>query len=695
VSKLSLLVTVAWAIVLARGACGRATTVPIGGASDAHISTDVKDATIFENNPDSSNGAGPGMFSGTDGSGLPLRGLIRFDVADNVPAGATIFNVQLELYLGKVAGSGGGGGPGGGTLTSTIGLHALSADWGEGTTGAGATTIGTTGQGFPANPGDATWNAAFYQQVSWTNAGGDFAATASAVATVGTTLNAASTWGSTPALVSDVQGWLNNPQTNFGWELVNTDETDSRTFRAFWTKEASDPTLRPELLVTYAVLPGDVTGDGIVNGLDINMIASHWLNTGSNTPGDANFDGVVNGLDINLIAAHWLQTTGGAGGSVGVPEPATIVSAMLGGLALLVYRRRHAFRPRLPGHFVGLCSLLLAWFVMPGATVQGAELRIIAPDSDNLQFMSFWVAKGAGYFADEGITLRMVLPEQPNQAQALVLEGEADCAVLPPPMYLELIAERFPWVLVANLLENDAINLVVRRSVAADRQVTSELPLKERLTKLAGLRIGVAPNPPTRLRALFAAEGLDADREIEMVILRGRDQNEAFSDGRVDALYCHTPFLEKALVDQDAVMIVNQSRGESPKLSVRQIHALAVSKRMASAEREKVTAMVRAIARAQRLIHRDQKGTTEALLREFPDMDRRHVETIVAIYEPAIPHTPRVSADGFKPALELFPATRKAPDLSGIDLQDFVAADFATAAIKSLETKPGGTTSSP
>jgi ABC-type nitrate/sulfonate/bicarbonate transport system substrate-binding protein len=478
-------------------------------------------------------------------------------------------------------------------------------------------------------------------------------------------------------------------------ELVNVDETESRTFRAFWTKEASDPTLRPELLVTYAVLPGDVTGDGIVNGLDINTIASHWLNTGSNSPGDANFDGVVNGLDINLIAAHWLQTTGGAGGSVGVPEPATIVPAILGGMALLAFRSRRVLASCSPRHFFGLCSLLLALFVLPGATVQGADLRIIAPDSDNLQFMSFWVAKGAGYFADEGITLQVVLPEQPNQAQRLVLDGAAYCAVLPPPMYLELIAERFPWVLVANLLENDAINLVVRRTVAADRKVTSELPLKERLTKLAGLRIGVAPNPPTRLRALFAAEGLDADREIEMVILRGRDQNEAFSDGRVDALYAHTPYLEKALVDQDAVMIVNQSRGESPKLSVRQIHALWVSKRMASAEREKVTAMVRAIARAQQLIHRDLKGTTAALLREFPDMDRRHVETIVAIYEPAIPRTPRVTAEGFKPALDLFPATRKAPDLSGIDLQDFVAADFATAALKSLETKAAGTRSSP
>ena len=114
--------------------------------------------------------------------------------------------------------------------------------------------------------------------------------------------------------------------TNFGWALVNSDETDYRTFRAFWTKESTDPTLRPELLVTYTVLPGDVNGDNVVNGLDINVIAGHWLATGSNIPGDANFDGVVNGLDINLVAAHWLQITGGGGSGNAVPEPATLIA---------------------------------------------------------------------------------------------------------------------------------------------------------------------------------------------------------------------------------------------------------------------------------------------------------------------------------------------------------------------------------
>jgi hypothetical protein len=61
-------------------------------------------------------------------------------------------------------------------------------------------------------------------------------------------------------------------------------------------------------------IPGDVNGDGIVNILDVGVIAAHWLQTAppSAPPelanADVNGDGIVNILDVRVIAAHWLQT---------------------------------------------------------------------------------------------------------------------------------------------------------------------------------------------------------------------------------------------------------------------------------------------------------------------------------------------------------------------------------------------------
>jgi hypothetical protein len=97
--------------------------------------------------------------------------------------------------------------------------------------------------------------------------------------------------------------------------------SESGTFSSV-TLPSLDPGLHwdTSLLYTQGILrvsiPGDVTGDGITNGLDINLIANKWLHTGSpaTLPGDANGDGTVNGLDINVIATHWLQTYGAGGG---------------------------------------------------------------------------------------------------------------------------------------------------------------------------------------------------------------------------------------------------------------------------------------------------------------------------------------------------------------------------------------------
>src|SRR5205085_1898125 len=109
-------------VVLCAGVA-RADVVTIGAAADA---------SIFSTNLNNSLGAGPGMFVGTDTNGQKMRSLLRFDVAANVPAGATITDVKLTLHLGQVAG---GSGSGGDTTPRTIELHRLTQSWGEGTTG--------------------------------------------------------------------------------------------------------------------------------------------------------------------------------------------------------------------------------------------------------------------------------------------------------------------------------------------------------------------------------------------------------------------------------------------------------------------------------------------------------------------------------------------------------------------------------
>jgi hypothetical protein len=237
-----------------------AATAQITAGGSANPSR-AKDATIFQNNVNNSNGAGPGIFAGSNSSTSPRRGLIWFDVygydhnvLGDAIANGTINSVTLYLYLGQVAGSGGGGGGGGGSCTGgdstarVIKLYKVTTGmWGEGTTGSTATGIGGTGQGYAANSGDATWNEYQYNQTpskAWGAAGGDFSGTVSASSTVSQTCNNAYSW-SDPQMKNDVSAWLSTPTTNYGWILKSDSEAVSQSFRAFWTKdaEAKSPSL--------------------------------------------------------------------------------------------------------------------------------------------------------------------------------------------------------------------------------------------------------------------------------------------------------------------------------------------------------------------------------------------------------------------------------------------------------------------
>lgn len=198
----------------------------------------IKDNTLYEDAAGSrSNGAGEHFFVGRNNSGLIRRGVIAFDIAGNIPTGSTINSVILTLHVSRTQ-----AGP------QTIRLHKLLADWGEGTSKA----FGNEGGGGDPTSGDATWAHRFFDTALWDEAGGDFSATVSASASVGGSGDY--TWGSEELMVSDVQGWLDDPFTNYGW-LLQGNEGENQTTKRFDSKETSIETNRPLLAIEYVSPP--------------------------------------------------------------------------------------------------------------------------------------------------------------------------------------------------------------------------------------------------------------------------------------------------------------------------------------------------------------------------------------------------------------------------------------------------------
>jgi len=210
------------------------TSVP--GLSQVQVSVvSSKDNTLYQDTAGAiSNGAGQHIFVGRTSAGSLRRALLAFDVAGNIPAGSHITGATLTLNMSQTSSG-----------EDSIRMFRVAADWGEGTSAA----LGNEGAGAPATTNDATWIHRFFNTVFWSQAGSDYSSTPSA--TIAVSALGAYVWGSTDAMVADVQQWLDNPSGNFGWILIG-DETAPHLTKRFDSRENTTASFRPSLTVTYS-----------------------------------------------------------------------------------------------------------------------------------------------------------------------------------------------------------------------------------------------------------------------------------------------------------------------------------------------------------------------------------------------------------------------------------------------------------
>ena len=207
-------------------------------AAEAFVATihPSRDTTLYSEAGDHANGGGQHLFAGETMLGPLRRALVAFDVAGVLPAGSTINSATLRMSLTR------------GMPTADVAVHRVLADWGEGT----AVGPGEEGMGAAAAAGDATWTDRLFGTSTWAAPGGDFAALASATATIGTTFGYYE-WTSAQ-LAADVQAWLDTPATDFGWILIGNEAT-AGIVKRFESRQSSTAGTLPELVVDLTPLP--------------------------------------------------------------------------------------------------------------------------------------------------------------------------------------------------------------------------------------------------------------------------------------------------------------------------------------------------------------------------------------------------------------------------------------------------------
>ncbi len=218
------------ALVLMVAAGATAETYRFEQGADGYAG--FRDTTLFQDLTSNAGGGIDGIFSGTIRTSFLRRALISADLS-SIPTDAVVTSVRLEMVVERSGGNFG---------DITYGLHRLQRAWGE---GEALIPSDPGGLGAPAAAGDATWGDAFFTQESWTTPGGDFEPAASATADAGQQ-GATVIWEGS-GLTADVQAWVSNPESNFGWIIITPDEGIIQRVKKFSSSEALAN--RPVLIV--------------------------------------------------------------------------------------------------------------------------------------------------------------------------------------------------------------------------------------------------------------------------------------------------------------------------------------------------------------------------------------------------------------------------------------------------------------
>lgn len=258
-----------------------------------------KDATLYESVAGQlANGAGSVLIVGRTGRSTDSirRALLQFEFTE-VPANAIVTSAELSVVVSRAPSSD----------TFPVDLHRVLNGWGEGPSDA---VSAGDGQGIAAEEGDATWTHAVFPEVLWQTEGGEFASESSGSTLIGDTGNYS--WEGA-SLVNDINHWLFEPESNFGWILIG-DETQSRSARRINSRSNVDTSSRPTLTLSFDLGPtsGDCNGDGILDKNDLECVCSDGVQSLESTlmaldllAGDFDGNGEVSFSDFLLLARNF------------------------------------------------------------------------------------------------------------------------------------------------------------------------------------------------------------------------------------------------------------------------------------------------------------------------------------------------------------------------------------------------------
>jgi NitT/TauT family transport system substrate-binding protein len=340
-----------------------------------------------------------------------------------------------------------------------------------------------------------------------------------------------------------------------------------------------------------------------------------------------------------------------------------------------------------------MVTALLAGHVSQPVSAEAAQKVVMAQPTSTLIFMPVYIARGKGYFKDEGLDLEVIIAGGGSKAAAALIGGSAQFVPGAFAHVVKATAKGQKLVTVAGMMNQIPSNIFMRKEVIKRTGVTSDSSLKKRIQALKGLKIGITSSGSMTdllARHLLAKGGMNPDSDATIIALgRARASLSAVERRAVDAVVQTSPYLE--IMDDRGLgkTIINFTRGDVPELRGYLFSTINTKRSYVEANPGIVLKVVKAIVRAEKYIAENPQGSLAVLRKFFPKTKPAILEQAFKNMSVGMKKDPTINKDEVEKNIKFINIEHKMNGLKPINLtfDDVVTNEFVIKAKKELGLK--------
>lgn len=269
---------------------------------------------------------------------------------------------------------------------------------------------------------------------------------------------------------------------------------------------------------------------------------------------------------------------------------------------------------------------------------------VITQAFDNLLYLGLYVADEGGFFAKEGLSVRIETAGGDSQAFAALTSGKCDFAQ-GDPSFVAIAAEK-GW-------DGRVIASVVNRAAIWGVTFNESMARIDSIQQLKGKTVAVFPNPNTSYviqKQLTESAGMTFGEDIRIIQVPFGTELATLKNSQADVAQTLEPIVSEVEL-QGGKVVISYPDFYGPIA----FSGLMVSQKTISKNPEMVRKMIRAYNHALSYIHEDVESAIEIAVKHFSDMDREVIASAVRrlVESGSIPSSTEVTKDAWEKLLKI------------------------------------------